>query len=170
MASSSKDNAPEPDLDSFARLGKRLGRKWVVVSDDTGTTSMGSNCFGIASADSSDQDPVSVEVLGLRELLLEKTAACEALRTILFRSEQSHRMTINGMSKCIAQQKIVIEQNEIAMKELNAKFEQDAAKMQDNLNKYLREINKAKRAPSETLQKELAPGVRIALAYCDDLD
>jgi hypothetical protein len=51
-------------------------------------------------------------------LLLEKTAQCEMLRTMLWRSDQCHKMTICGLSKCISDQQHVIAQNNSEMAEM----------------------------------------------------
>ena len=72
----------------------------------------------------------SVEVCGLKQLLKEKTQACDTLRLMLFRSEHCHQVTICGLSKCISNQGQILAQNQAEMEKLNAKFARDAVFIQ----------------------------------------
>jgi hypothetical protein len=136
----------------------RWNQKWITVSDDSNY--LRSQSYGeqsMTTTEESSQAADTIEVRALRQLLLEKTAAVETMRTMLMRSEHAHRLSISGMSKCISQQQHIIEANAAALAELSAKFAQDAKFIGETLAKYLNDPQ----PPSEALQGEIGPGFYV---------
>jgi hypothetical protein len=145
MASTRSENPPA------------LTKQWITVSDDSNYLRSASCGEQSMSTEESAQAADAIEVRALRQLLLEKTAAVETMRTMLMRSEHAHRLSIIGMNKCISEQQHIIEANAAALAELSAKFAQDSKFISETLAKYLNDP----KPQSETLQGEIGPGFYV---------